>query len=64
MDTNIATQSHDVTVGEVDATNIPDSPKTGFFGLEAYQSAAITISTIIVPIVILSIYLAKRICRK
>ena len=47
MDTNIATQSHDVTVGEVDATNIPDSPKTGFFGLEAYQSAAITISTII-----------------
>ena len=62
MDSNISTQGHDVTVGEVDIVNIPDSPKTGMFGLEG-KSVALA-GAVILPIIVILLFLSKRIRRK
>ena len=59
--TTIDNQSHDVVVGEVETIQeVPDSPKTGIFGLDSGQSATLMISVIVVPVALILLFLVKR----
>lgn len=53
---------HDVTVGEVDTVDIPDSPKTGTFALGG--ESVVFAGVVILPVLIILLFSSKRVRRK